>query len=565
MKKTKLFVAVTALALTVASCAKDEATQAPTYAKEPGAVPTSSFSPVYQYLSMIDPENATPYTMNASAHGFLLNSAYMADKDKSPETVNFTGYIHANGKTYVSIGTPGVAGYAVADDNFTNDMQNFLDNNNYGGDAWDYVSFDSSVAYHSDGTSGSSSYSNSASYTSGIGYPLTPNKARVAIFTNNIPFNLVGDAPSKVLTIDGIGQAYGRYLNNPLSTIVTDSDEDYVYVFSPGVTRGFDSVRTANESDNTEILTEYTDNTYTIETGRTVRKVAQSNFTAGVVRINTETDAVDEGWGIVDLEAQLGGCTFSRVWHITGTNKYLLRVMDADKTTANGYYYSHHKTTTVDARFFIFDADTKTATPITGLPASSELLDSSSAIGTPLCTAQTLYIPFSLSTTPYIYAVDVATAVATKGAMVVSNYVYGVGQLEDETSGETKFAVITLVGSAYYYLTTDADISDSYTTISAINQGYEAGQGSIIHFIKNKYIFSIRELGGSDPVMVNGYKLDGANSSNRTDIVQLQSGNSWETNSYHSWGDLDGQFVYVRYSSNSSVDSKTYPIEEDEL
>ncbi|MFR9559578.1 MAG: hypothetical protein SNH45_01000 [Rikenellaceae bacterium] len=559
---SRLFVAAAAVAVAMSSCTKDETAANSTDDDSYDAF-ANDFYPTALYFTQINPNNTTSveYFTNKFAEDFLLGD-YVEAGEKSPETVNFPGFVQANGKTYVSVATTGVTGYSVASDDFETNMQALLTNEGFGGEPWDYVSLNYSAAYMSyEGDTSGSGYSSAGSYTSGIAFPLTPHKARVAVYGQAAPFDLMSATPSKVLTTELIGQAYGRYLGNPYNTMMTNSDESFVYVFSPGTTRKFDCVRTENESDGTEILQEYTSNTYSTAVERTVRKVANGGATAGVIRINTTTDAIDTSFGtngVVELENEyFDGCTFSQVWHITG-DKFLLRVMDEANTTAHGFYYSFHKSQPWDTRFYIFDAATVTMTEISGLPVYADLMAASNTIGEPLCTSDKVYIPYSLATGACVYYVDItgSSYSGVKGASSDANYIYGMGKLNNATYGDKIILATRVTDGAFYYLdATVAEVESSSEVLTMQGDGVEVNNGQVIHFIEDKYLFTIYEAGGSDGVQVNGYTLkdDG-------ELNPLMGTGYWSTSGYHAEGNLGDYFTYMRWATLSSdVTPRQYP------
>ncbi len=571
MKKTtisRLFVATAAVAVAMSSCTKDEtaanATDDDSYDSY-----ANDYYPTALYYTQINPENtsAVEYFTYALAEDFLLGS-YVPDADKSPETVNFPGFVQANGKVYVSVATTGVTGYSVASDDFEANMQNLLDAEGFGGEPWDYVSLNYSVAYMSAPDVGSG-YSNKGSYTSGIAYPLTPHKARVAVYNTAAPFDMMATTPSTVLTTDLIGQAYGRYLGNPYNTMMTNTAESYVYVFSPGTTRKFNCVRTTDYTDGTESLQEYTSDTYTTAVERTVRKVANGGATAGVIRINTATDAIDTSFGtngVVELEdTYFDGCTFSQVWHITD-DKFLLRVMDKEMTTDLGYYYAFHKYQPWDSRFYIFDASTVTMTEISGLPVSANLMSASNTIGEPLCTDSKVYIPYTLTTGACVYYADISGSSYTGvlGASSDAAYIYGMGKLVCPTDSSVEKIILATraedSGAFYYLDATVAEVESASEVLTMVGDGVEVNNGQIIHFIEDKYLFTLYEAGGSDGVQCNGYtlKTDG-------ELSAIMGTGYWTTSGYHCEGNLGDYFTYIIWSTISSgVTQRQYPDQDEE-
>ncbi|MFI3314410.1 MAG: DUF4374 domain-containing protein [Rikenellaceae bacterium] len=389
----------------------------------------TEYSPINIYYTVADPETGTAQFSNFSAEGFLLNSK-IAEKDRSPETVNFPGFVEAGGKMYVSIATQGVSKYATLDANFETNMQNLLDNEGYGGTPADYVAKGSGICYTLAGSQAISGYQSTFSATGGVPFPLTPDKARIAVYdADSYAF---GAEPEAFITTDAMGQAYGRYYGNPYNTMVTNGN--YVYVFSPASARRYSDMDVVDQADGTEIVAQYssTDNTeWNEETQLTDLRKATSSAKASVMRIRAGETNFDSSYGTVVLEDLLGGYTFTRVWHIT-EHLFLLRVMNSDKPTSEGYYYEFHKNVPTDARFAIYDAAAKSVHFISGLPTTAELRDDSSSIGEPCCTDTQVFIPMSLESQSLVYVVnniDSDNPKATAGIKIEADIVQGVGIL----------------------------------------------------------------------------------------------------------------------------------------
>ncbi len=372
-----------------------------------------------------------------SAEGFLLNDT----ENPSPETVNFPGFAEAGGKVYVAIATQGVSKYATLQDNFESAMQTLIDNEGFEGEPNDYVAAGSGISYAIDKNteSGTSGYTSSFSFSSGVPFPLTPNKVRIAVY--DASSYSIDQAPEAFISSDLMGQAYGRYYGNPYNTIV--SNDDYVYVFSPAATHRYNDIYAERVNNGKEELTtQYAINSTTAtdwsdDIITTPIRKAVSSAKGGVMRIAAGSTSFDSSYGeggFVEIESLLGGYAFTRVWHISG-DKFLLRVM-SENTTAEGYYYGMHKYKPVDCGFAIFDAAAQTISSISGLPAYSEIRDDNSAIGEPCSYDGVVYIPFSMETSSAVYVVDITSEAssytATQGISITADNILGVGFLYEQ-------------------------------------------------------------------------------------------------------------------------------------
>lgn len=305
------------------------------------------------------------------------------------ESSNFGGYIEAGGKLYASGITSGVSKFAL-DQEYNADK---------GWDDYDFTGYFSSL---------------SSRVGAGIPYPMTPDKAYISIYNANDPAKFKS-TPVKILTTDKMGQAYGRYTSNPVTTIW--ANDEYVYVFSAGVTRRRDGKDVALFTDADKLVS-----------ANKSAKTMGGTKSASVMRIKNGETSFDSSYGtdgvVSNLDSQLGGCTFSRVWHISGDD-FLLRVINEP-----GVYYAFHKSTT-DAKFAIFNASTKVATMVTGTPAIDNVDESSAAIGEPYCEDGKAYVPIATKDgkKPAVYVIDAATATATKGLVIDADFVVGLGKL----------------------------------------------------------------------------------------------------------------------------------------
>lgn len=220
--------------------------------------------------------------------------------------------------------------------------------------------------------------SNSSSYKKGeLQWTQYPNECWVAIFDNE------KFTAKTLIKTDKISYACGRNKSQYYQTIWAADNGD-IYVFSPSYAKTMDDPR------------------------------QQTTLPAGVVRIPSGTQDFDDYY--CDLEAQSGGKSFLRCWHITGD--YFLMLMYDRPLTEEDF---------VANQLAIFKADSKKLTYVTGLP-SAELI---SGFGNaPYAESGVVYM--TVTTTdgnPAIYKIDPASSVATKGLTIEATQVSGVGRL----------------------------------------------------------------------------------------------------------------------------------------
>ncbi len=220
--------------------------------------------------------------------------------------------------------------------------------------------------------------SNSSSYKKGeLQWTQYPNECWVAIFDNE------KFTTKTLIKTDKISYACGRNKSQYYQTIWAADNGD-IYVFSPSYAKTMDDPR------------------------------QQTTLPAGVVRIPGGTQNFDDYY--CDLEAQSGGKSFLRCWHITGD--YFLMLMYDRPLTEEGF---------VANQLAIFKAGSQKLTYVTGLP-SAELI---SGFGNaPYAENGSVYM--TVTTTdgnPAIYKIEPASAVATKGVTIEATQVSGVGRL----------------------------------------------------------------------------------------------------------------------------------------
>ena len=144
----------------------------------------------------------------------------------------------------------------------------------------------------------------------------------------------------------------------------------------------------------------------------------ETTLDAGVVRIKAGTEEFDPDY-YYSIEAQTGGKSFIRCWHITGD--YFLLLMYDRPLTETGFTAN---------QLAIYKGETGKLTYVTGLP-SADLI---SGFGnTPY--VENGYAYMAVTTTegyPSIYKIDPVGAVATKGVSIEATQISGVGKLQPQ-------------------------------------------------------------------------------------------------------------------------------------
>ena len=206
-----------------------------------------------------------------------------------------------------------------------------------------------------------------------------PNECWVAIFEDETL------AERKLIRTDKISYACGRNKSQYYQMIWTAESGD-VYVFSPSYAKSMADER------------------------------QQTTLPAGVVRIKAGTEEFDPNY-YVNIEALTNGISFLRTWYIGGS-KFLMLMYDMPLAPA---------TTMKASRLAIFDVESASLTYVEGLPSAERI----SGFGTaPYSEDGKCYIAVTLTDDhPAIYAIDAATAVATKGLTVEATQIGGIGRL----------------------------------------------------------------------------------------------------------------------------------------
>lgn len=277
------------------------------------------------------------------------------------EKVHFAGIVEANNRLYTSVIPGGMSLYGI--------------------NQWPEMVTDPTLVTTEAGGSGS------GAYTAGV-IPSTqyPDKAYIAIYSGN-NFN---EEPI-IAETDKIGFACGRHRSQYYQTIWATNSGD-LYAFSPGYGRTFVS---------------------TDELKRTT-----GTLPSGVVRIKAGETKFDESY-YVNIEELGNKNPIYRCWYIDGNN-FLLQLYK------NGVNSMINDGTNADvSELAIFDAEARTMTMVTGLPADMSIG------GEPYGENGAVYIPVNVTTGDYpaFYKVDAATGVAVKGLTVKAESIQTAGKL----------------------------------------------------------------------------------------------------------------------------------------
>ena len=132
-----------------------------------------------------------------------------------------------------------------------------------------------------------------------------------------------------------------------------------------------------------------------------------STLPAGALRIKKGADGFDKDY-YFNIQSELGGYKFRRVWPITGS-KFLLELYD-DKTP----------TSTGAARHYaVIDMETKSHVDVTGLPDKLNITSGQTTGDVPMVHDGKIYIPITQrGGYAALYNVDPTTGVATKGITI---------------------------------------------------------------------------------------------------------------------------------------------------
>ncbi len=295
---------------------------------------------------------AETYTTNDTRQEMYLSENFLGNG----EYVTLAGMLESNGKLW-SVAVPmGLSQYGVKDDNGKWVREGYAD-----------------LIKTEAGGSGSGAYEKDE-----LQWTQYPDECWVAIFDDATL------GTKKLIKTDKISYACGRHKSQYYQTIWAADNGD-VYVFSPSYAKTM--------KDNRQ----------------------KTTLDAGVVRIKAGTFEFDPNY-YYSIEAQTGGKSFLRCWHITAD--YFLMLMYDRPLTESGFAAN---------QLAIFKGSTGQLTYVQGMPSTDLISGFGSSIYNENGKAH-----IAVTTTegyPAIYAIDPATATATRGATIEATQITGVGRL----------------------------------------------------------------------------------------------------------------------------------------
>lgn len=222
--------------------------------------------------------------------------------------------------------------------------------------------------------------SGSGSYKEGeLQWTQYPDECWVAVFDDE---SLTG---KRLIHTDKISYAAGRY-NSQYYQMVWGTESGDVYVFSPSYAKMMSDER------------------------------QRTTLPAGVMRIKAGEMEFDDSY-YVNIEALTDGRSFMRTWYIGGA-QFLMLMYDSTFEPGRSM---------VANQLAIFDTESMTLTPVSGLPAAEVV---SSFGNAPYTENGKTYIAVTTTDSyPAVYVIDNATAVATKGLIVEATKVGAIGRM----------------------------------------------------------------------------------------------------------------------------------------
>lgn len=295
--------------------------------------------------------------LNVASETFTTNQEVIMAENYlgNGEFVTLAGILQANNHIYSAAIPMGLSKYGVK------------------AEGGKYVKYPELVKTESGGSS-------SSAYEKGeLQWTQYPNEAWIAIYDSEKFEN------PRLIKTDKISYATGRFKSQYYQTTWAADNGD-VYVFSPSYAK-----------------------TMTAEAQKTT-------LPAGVVRIRANAKDFDPDY-YCDIEAQTGGRSFIRCWHIA--EDYFLLLMYDRPLTETGF---------VANQLAVYKGEDKTLTYVKGIPSP----DIISGFGnSPFSEDGIAYMPVTTTdgNQPAIYRIDPEIATATKGITVESEQISGVGKL----------------------------------------------------------------------------------------------------------------------------------------
>lgn len=343
--------------------------------------------PRYMQIARYKAESGTVATYDFESDDYLGTGEY----------TNFAGFAEAGGNLYVSVYPMGVTGYGAT--KYTSDLQE--ESLSY------YGAGSECLNYLSSGWGGT----NSGSFKPGeAASTLFPDQFHIAVFTSEDNFP---DKP--VLIKDGrMSPACGRQQSAQYPTIAADQDEN-IYVFSPGNERSY----TTGKQLYSDVAK--TDE-YAIDFAGSSDGLfyqAKGTHKASVMRIKKGETALDESYGVFDVESVMGDRSFISSLYIKGSDsKFLVKAMNE----ANVQYSSANN------KYYVVDVVNKTAVEVTGMPEPTSITSTSR---NPYFEDGKAYVGITSSenSNPAIYMIDSDNGVGTKMTEIECYNILSIGKL----------------------------------------------------------------------------------------------------------------------------------------
>ncbi len=355
-----------------------------------------------------------------NSNGEFSGTAFESDNYLGTgEYCSLAGFAESNGYLYATVYPMGVTAYGYV--KYATELEDTSEA--YYGSKTDYKK------YVSTGWGGS----NSGSFKPGE-IPSTPfpNQFHIAVFKTEADFP---NNPT-IITDGRMSPPCGRSGSAQYPCIGADDNGD-VYIFSPGNERKYNTsifpdlagtqlYDTVDKEAGDEMDHELTaDGKYWYPAG---------SHSAKVMRIKKGKTALDESYGtsgVFDVETAMGGRSFLSVKFITGSgSKFLVQAYEP------GVYYAVDSTgsatTTSAYSYYVVDADAKSATKVTGIPAATEI---SAVSRNPFFENGKAYVGITTTADAdveggsAVYEIDSATGAASKLMDVTCYNILSIGKL----------------------------------------------------------------------------------------------------------------------------------------
>ncbi|MFR9564886.1 MAG: DUF4374 domain-containing protein [Rikenellaceae bacterium] len=363
-----------------------------------------------------------------NSNGEFAGTAFESDNYLGTgEYCSLAGFAESNGYLYATVYPMGVTAYGSVQ--YETELE--AASKTYYGDSSKYLDYVSS-AYG--GT-------NSGTFKPGE-IPSTPfpNQFHIAVFKTEADF----PKNPTIITDGRMSPPCGRSGSAQYPCIAADDDGD-VYIFSPGNERKFNTTiftsLAGTQLRNISSSSDATSDNYVDHQDLSKNKIGDGLYwypagshSAKVMRIKKGKTALDESYGtdgVFDVETAMDGRSFLSVKFITGSgSKFLVQTYEP------GVYYATDSTgsasTTSAYSYYVVDADAKSATKVTGIPAATEILAVSR---NPFFENGKAYVGITTTANAEVeggsavYEIDAATGVATEKMKVTCYNILSIGKL----------------------------------------------------------------------------------------------------------------------------------------